>query len=369
MSDMQRMIGDSAGRLFADNVSKELLERFEADQWCGDLWDLVTASGFALAVVPESAGGIGGTWWDAYPILRGLGYWNVPLPLAETMLASALLAQAGVSIPDGPITVIEQDRQSQLTVRSPGGSAGNAGGQHFVDGIASGVPWARRCRWAVLSVREAGRARLALVDLAQAATVSIEPNDNLAKEPRDAVRFDRAPCVAYAAQPAAQPAEPVWVLGALARSVMIVGALESALDQSVRYANDRIQFGRPIGKYQAIQQNLAVLAAEVGAGRMAASVAALAAPAASTRFDVAVAKARASEAATRAPAIAHQVHGAIGFTYEHALNFATRRLWAWREACGTDAWWAQKLGEAAISARAKGFWPAMTSRHFDAMNL
>ena len=355
---MQRMIGDSAQRVFADNVSKELLERFEADQWCGDLWDLVAASGFALAVVPESAGGIGGTWWDAYPILRGLGYWNVPLPLAETMLAGALLAQAGVSIPEGPITVIEQGRLSQLTIRS----AGAGSGARFVDGRASGVPWARRCRWAVLSMREAGQAGLALVDLARAATVSIEANDNLAKEPRDAVRFDRAPCVAYAPLAAELPAEPIWVLGALVRSMMIVGALESVLDQSVRYANDRIQFGRPIGKYQAIQQNLAVLAAEVGAARMAASVAALAAPAGSTRFDVAVAKVRAGEAATRAPAIAHQVHGAIGFTYEHSLHFATRRLWSWRGDFGAATGWARELGEAAIHAGAKGFWPALTGR-------
>ena len=65
-------------------------------------------------------------------------------------------------------------------------------------------------------------------------------------------------------------------------------------------------------------------------------------------------------------AIAHQVHGAIGFTQEHALHFATRRLWAWRADFGSDAGWAAELGRAAIALRAAGFWPAITDKHFNA---
>ena len=68
----------------------------------------------------------------------------------------------------------------------------------------------------------------------------------------------------------------------------------------------------------------------------------------------------------RGAAIAHQVHGAIGFTHEHSLHFATRRLWAWREEFGADAWWAERLGQAAIAAGAAGFWPALTQRALSA---
>jgi acyl-CoA dehydrogenase len=158
---------------------------------------------------------------------------------------------------------------------------------------------------------------------------------------------------------------------------MLVGALESALEQAVAYAGERVQFGKPIGKNQAIQQQLALMAGDVAAARVAALVAAADAPGgepahnstaaaqcAATRFSTAVAKVRAGEAATRGAAIAHQVHGAIGFTHEHALHFATRRLWAWREEFGTDAQWAAELGRAAITARAAGFWPAMTRKQF-----
>ena len=82
-------------------------------------------------------------------------------------------------------------------------------------------------------------------------------------------------------------------------------------------------------------------------------------------FSIAAAKVRAGEAATRACSIAHQVHGAIGFTREHSLHFATRRLWAWREQFGSDAWWAEALGRAAIAGGAAAFWPALTRRRFD----
>ena len=83
-----------------------------------------------------------------------------------------------------------------------------------------------------------------------------------------------------------------------------------------------------------------------------------------TLFSTAVAKVRCGEAASRGSAIAHQVFGAIGFTHEHPLHFATRRLWAWREEFGSDADWAAELGRAAIQSRASGFWPALTRKQF-----
>jgi acyl-CoA dehydrogenase len=200
--------------------------------------------------------------------------------------------------------------------------------------------------------------------------VRITQRLNPAREPIDEVTFTAAPCIAQAANPFPQLAEPVITLGAVAKSAMMTGALEWALEQAVQYAIDRVQFGKPIGKNQAIQQQLAQLAGDVAAARMAAMLACDDAPdvasrdCAATLFSAAVAKIRIGESATRATSIVHQVHGAIGFTYEHHLNYATRRLWAWREASGADAWWAERLGRAAIESRAAGFWPSITNKHF-----
>ena len=358
MSDS--MIEHSVARVFADNVDKSILHAVEGGAFADRLWNLVTDSGFHVAVASEASSGIGQTWGAAYPILRGLGYWQVPLPLAETMIGTCLLSAAGIELPDGPIALIEQGHDSQLSLQ---GSAG----ARTLHGTAKRVAWARHSPTAVVSLAGGG---LALVDLREPGTSKATARPNHARIPSDDVLFEGARLLAHAEASMTGLELPVWTLGAMARSAMMVGALEWLLEQSVQYANDRVQFGRPIGKNQAIQQQLALMAGDVAAARVAATVAAndAASPAQAdarrTAFSAAVAKSRVGEAATRGTSIAHQVHGAIGFTHEHLLHFSTRRVWTWREEFGADSWWAERLGRAAISARSEAFWPALTDRHY-----
>ena len=379
MSDS--MIAESTERLFAAEVTRALLDRFEAGQFPQALWQQVADQGLSLALASEAAGGIGATWADAYPILRGVGHWQVPLPLAETLVAAQLLSLAGLEIPHGPIALMEEDTAGQFSA-----SQTSAGLQ--LSGTALRVAWAGVCRWALVSLLPTtaqATGSIALVDLQHSASVHITAHRNPANEPCDTVLLRDAPAVAHAANPLPALQRPLRTLGAIAYSSMMVGAMEWLLTQSVQYASDRVQFGKPIGKNQAIQQQLALLAGEVAAARVAAIVACADAPhadaqhadaqhagataCAATVFSAAVAKIRCGEAASRAAAIAHQVHGAIGFTFEHQLNFATRRLWAWREAYGADGWWAGKLGQAAIQSRSAGYWPGMTSRQFSGLDL
>ena len=368
-----RMIEDSVARLFGSRVDQGQRERAEAGQLDGALWQQVVDSGFTLLLATEASGGLGQGWAAAYPVLRGLGAWQVPLPLAETMVAAQLLSLAGLPVPDGPLTLIEAARCPGLQIRAEGQGV-------CLTGTAHGVPWARHAKGAVVSLgaaSPAGPSRLAWLDLPGTAGVTIQAHTDIAGLPADTLLLQDAHCPQQAVLPLAL-AEPVWTLGALARAIMMVGALEWVLGQAVRYAGDRVQFGKPIGKNQVIQQNLALMAGDVAASRMAALVAAGQAPggevavadaraAAAALFGIAVAKVRCGEAATRATGIAHQVHGAIGFTQEHPLHFATRRLWAWREQFGTDAQWAARLGRAAIQAGADGFWPALSDQQFSGL--
>jgi acyl-CoA dehydrogenase len=314
----------------------------------------VVNTGFPLVLGTEAAGGIAQDWRAAYPILRGIGYWQVPLPLAETLVAALLLSAAGLDVPEGPLTLIEQGQGNDLRIDG-----------RALTGSAQRVPWARHALAAVVSLADG---RIARVDL-RAPGITVQPRQNHARLPSDSVRFEHVACAAVARN-VLTIAQPVWTLGAIARCAMLVGALESALEQSVRYAGERVQFGKPIGKNQALQQQLALMAGDVAAARISAVVACADAPSTTAAdvpaaaFSAAVAKVRCGEAATRATSIAHQVHGAIGFTHEHALHFATKRLWAWREEFGSDADWAAQLGRAAIAGGSAAFWPAVTRRCF-----
>src|SRR5690606_28113023 len=120
----------------------------------------------------------------------------------------------------------------------------------------------------------------------------------------------------------------------LLRTAQISGALQSILHRTVAYANERKQFGKALGQFQSIQQQLAVFGAEVAAVSCAVRSAARATEAGDARFQIAAAKLRANQAIGVAASTAHQVHGAIEFTQEYSLRHATQRLWSWRSEYG-----------------------------------
>lgn len=337
----------TARAVFADHPAEV------ADGLPGALWSTLTELGLVQLTLPEEAGGSGGALADGAALLLAAGEAAAPVPLAETELAGWLLHSAGLPVPPGVLAV---GTPGELTV-SPG-----SGGTLAVRGRLPRVGWARYAvRVAVLAAGPDGGDVVASVD-PNAPGVELVEGSNLAGEPRDELRLDTT-VADWAAAPNGA-GQQLARRAALARALLLAGALQRALGQSVRYAGERVQFGRPIGKFQAVQQQLALAAAEVAAGRAAAEAAVrIAANGFETEdagFAVAVAKARTSEAAGAVARIAHQVHGAIGFTLEHDLRLATTRLWAWREEDGSDAHWNTVIGQRALAAGADGLWPLLT---------
>jgi acyl-CoA dehydrogenase len=145
---------------------------------------------------------------------------------------------------------------------------------------------------------------------------------------------------------------------AVIRSAQIAGALNRCLELSVDYAGLRSQFGRPIGKFQAVQQMAAKLALETAAAKAAADFG-LRTLHASPMLASGSAKVRASRAAGLGAGLAHQIHGAIGVTEEHALQLYTRRLWQWRDEAGSEHHWSERLGRHAIDYGAPGLWAGL----------
>jgi acyl-CoA dehydrogenase len=349
MNELGAMLTDTVTRLLGAEVTKETLQAAEAGTWPAALWHALETNGLTRPLVPEADGGAGGTWGDAHVLLRAAGRHAAPVPLAETIVAGALLTRAGLPVPEGPLTVAPVRPGEELHLARRGGAWSLAG-------TATRVPWGNAAAHAAVVAQREGIPHLALV-----ATGGVErvPGRNLALEPRDTLVLDRAQVVAAA--PLADGGA-VWRLGALVRAAQMAGALESLLEQSVRYANERVQFGRPVGRFQAVQQQLAVLAEHAAAAGIAAEVACRAAEHGDAAFEIAAAKVRAGDAVRAGTGIAHQVHGAIGFTYEHTLHFSTRRLWAWDAEFGTAAHWAAVLGRAVFARGADALWPDVTAR-------
>ena len=147
---------------------------------------------------------------------------------------------------------------------------------------------------------------------------------------------------------------------AMMLAAKMAGALNAALDLSVQYARERQQFGKPLASFQAIQQQLAVFAEEAAAADMAAASAFRAADRGDAWFEIACAKLRANQAARISISIAHQVHGAMGFTAEYRLQHLTKRLWAWGSEHGNERFWSDKIGARIAERGHENFWPDLT---------
>jgi acyl-CoA dehydrogenase len=341
------IIVDTATRIFQDLCEPNTVNEAEEGVWPKALWDALEESGLTLTWVPDELGGAGAALADGFAVLRAVGRFAVPVPLAETLMAGWLLTKAGITVPGGPLTIAPIHADGQIGLTSNGALSGRA----------RRVPFARNAgHIAVL----AGRGNEAVVALVGVAGLPISRAMSLAGEPRDDVSFDGA--VPEAVRPAAVDQDLLVCFGAAVRLQQMAGALEKMLEQSVQYALDRSQFGRPIAKFQAVQHNLATLAGEVAAASAAADAAAEACARPEIAIgEIAIAKVRGGEAAGTGAAIAHQVHGAMGFTYEHSLHHATRRLWSWREEFGNEALWAARLGRMVAERGADGLWPFITA--------
>src|SRR5438132_2504184 len=306
MNEARAILADVVARLFTERVTRQLRQSAETDVWPAALWAAVEENGLTLPLVPEAQGGAGSTWVAALIVVRAAGRHAVPLPLPETIVAAWLLAGAGLDVPAGPLTLAPAQRDDDLRL-------GPTAGGFRLGGTARRVPWGAVARHVVVVAAVDGHP---MVALAAAGSFRVEPDRNLAREPRDTLVFDGTP-VAAAPAGVGVPPDAVWQYGALVRAAQIAGGVDAILRSATRYATERRQFGKPIGAYQAVQQNLAVLVGHAAAADIAAAHAFRAADRGDAAFEIGVAKVRAGEAAGIGASIAHQVHGALGFTYEH----------------------------------------------------
>lgn len=351
MNDITRMLVQSTTKMMKDVCTKELVNEAEKGQWAEDLWDILAESGLLTIAVPEELEGTGGSYADAYQILRLAGKYSAPIPLAETYMGNWLLADLGVVASNEPLAILVNNSQPFQLRKDQDG--------WIVSGKAQSVPWARNAKqMLVLGEMESG-AVLAIVNPVGA---ELSHGSNIAGEPRDTVILDatRVEDRHVFSVDAQQVQEHLLYTGALCRSVMMAGALERIVELTITYSKERTQFGKPIHRFQAVQHHLAHLTGEIAAADTAARYAVDASEKGSGMTAIAMANIRINEAAGVVAPVAHQVHGAIGFTHEHVLHQSTRRVLAWRDEWGTETEWSERLGEQLMQLEENGLWPFLT---------
>ena len=315
LTEVGAMLADTAERLFTAHA-EDIDRAAHEGVWPAAAWAAIEESGLPLALVPEAQGGFGVPPREALALIRQSGRYALALPLAETMMGNAALAAAGLSLAEGPVGL--------------------------ADSKNARVPWGRHAGTIVLGDDTGVQRHVGL-------KVSAE-GTNMAGHPRDQMTVP-------ARQVGSAGTAPVLGLGALARALQMAGALERVLEMTVEHVSSRVQFGRPLAKFQAIQQELSRMAGEAAASGVIAEAPFAALDAGQNpEWQIAAAKARTSEAAGVGATVGHQTHGAIGFTYEHSLHFATRRLWSWRSEFGGARFWSRRLGERAVGRGVENFW-------------
>ncbi|WP_367066995.1 acyl-CoA dehydrogenase family protein [Oryzisolibacter sp. LB2S] len=318
------LFADAARQLLAGECTSAMVRAIEAGgrdaPEAGALWQHIEAAGLADALLSEDAGGAGLTLAQVFGVLAQCGAHALPLPLADTLLARALLAAAGLQRPTGSIAL--------------------ARGAHLPDGglRCALVRGGRVAQWVL--VQAGDQWRLLATSGAQEAPQALALDAGFAWS---AAQLQAAPAVAVDADADAR------TLQAAVIAPQMAGALDTVFQRTLRYANERQQFGRPIGKFQAIQHQLAVMSEHVFAARMAAQLGCSGAALRPERLRVATAKARCSEAALAVCELAHAIHGAIGFTAEYDLQLFTRRLHAWRQTAGSESYWHDVAGSALLA--------------------
>lgn len=316
------LFADAAAQLLAAECTPARVREIEAGGAPDPLWGPLEDSGFADALIPEDQGGAGLGFSEIFPVWTLIGAHALPLPLGETTLARALLARAGQERPAGRLSL------------APARLGVGVGDVHAPQ-VSLG-----RVAEAVLVQHEKGWQCLPLAS-ATASPAAFGLDARL-----------HWPAAAVASAPLLDPKLPdgldARALLAALFAAQLSGALGSVFDRTLQYANERQQFGRPIGKFQAIQHQLAVMSEHVFAARSAAGLGCTPRDEFPDLLRIAVAKARTSQAALVVADLAHSIHGAIGFTAEFDLQLLTRRLHIWRRAAGSESWWQVVAGRALV---------------------
>lgn len=324
------MIANAIEAILQDHCTPQAVRAIERGAGTCDLWARVADAGFFELMSPASEAQAEVPPHDVYGVFVQLGRHAAPLPLGPSLAARALVAEPAALPPGMMITLASRLERIDGMLRCPS------------------VPYGSMAE-AVL-VADGDRLRLLPRSGAQRLpqTEGQDGGDGSdGTSPVTLVWPDEASPTSLAGDATALP----W-FAASTYAAMLCGAMQRAFELTLDHCNTRRQFDRHLGKFQAVQHTLSVMAEHLAAAGVAAAAAFHGLRGRPDAVAAAVAKARASEAAALVAQSAHALHGAIGITEDHDLQLFTRRLHAWRHAHGAESHWHRQLGRLVLASDA-----------------
>ncbi|MBM7459512.1 acyl-CoA dehydrogenase family protein [Rhodococcus coprophilus] len=299
------------------------------------IWTQFGDAGFATLGVPETAGGSGATLADALAVVSVAAQRGALTPLVEHgILATWLSATAGHTLTSATATAAAGPA---CTVRLLDNAV-------VLDGTVTDVAYAPDADTVVLILPPepgAEGSSVAAVPLTEPG-VTVSSHTDLTGASTGDITFEGVPVTFFGSSPISL--DEFTRRGALAYAAATAATATAVHHYTLRYASERTQFGRPLAKFQAVQQQLAQVAALTTMMEIAVDVAITAHERpGDTRVATAAAKLVTAASAHPVAATGHHIHGAIGTTSEHPLGRFTTSLWSWRDRYGSERFWAEDL--------------------------
>ena len=357
LTEEQEMLRKQARGFLENECPKSLVREMEDERgYSPQLWRKMAELGWLGLVFPEEYGGIGGSFLDLTILLEEFGRALVPSPFLPTVvycglpiLAAGTVEQKQDFLPKiaaGEIIMSLAWTEPSASYR-PSGIAVEAtpsGDDYIISGTKLFVPDAHIADW-LLCVTRTGESEkeeegvtIFLMD-AKSSGLSYTPLSSLASDKQFEVVFDgvRVPKRNMLGELdyGWEIMEKAMGKAAIAQCALMVGGAQQVLEMSVAYASERVQFGRPIGSFQAIQHKCANMSIDLDGARFTTYRAAWElSEGLPATTEVAIAKAWTSEAYRRICAEGHQIHGALGFSKDHDMQLYFRRAKVWEVTFG-----------------------------------
>lgn len=317
--------------LIEDVLPAEALDTSVHRTFDQELWETLTEVGLHRLTGSEDAGGAEASWAEAAVLVSRTAYCAAEVPVVEhDLLAGWVTDQVGLTV--GSLAT--------LAVLDGSGRAVNVAWAPVVDTFV--LVWPDLSRIACVGADE----------------VQIEPVAHIAGRPTGHVVV---PVLPEGTDVSPEMIAELWHRASLARTIQLCGAMERAVELAAEHVTTRVQFGRPLAKFQMVQKMVVDIAAEAALARIATDAAVAAAiedgfTAASAQFAILAARSCAGHAVSVVVRGAHQLHGAIGTTVEHQLHRFTAPMLAWRSEWGDTAAADRELGAQALAAGSAGIW-------------